>query len=103
MNTEKKEALLSFLNLLLREECDYIEAVREIVRLQLSLGLEEDNDFSVIEGIEDETDEFPRGNVRNSWNSEALKIKDKEALEYYNQVKDELFKTCEILIEKYSN
>jgi len=79
-----------------------VEGCREIVRLHWALPERDDNIFDLIEAVDSETEDFPVGDLRHLWESEALAKKTLEIKAYIDQIRDEVIKNCQLLIEKYA-
>jgi len=52
--------------------------------------------------IASETEDFPVGDLRSLWEKGALERIERRTEAYIDQLRDEVLKTCEMLIQKYS-
>jgi hypothetical protein len=83
-------------------ELSIIEAARIISSLRHEDGIDaNDENILVFVGIDSETDHLPIGEVRRSWNQEALVAKDKEIKDYEKKVQEDAFDACKFITITY--
>lgn len=80
-----------------------IQGCREMIGLLSERDIDLEKYFLVFKGVESETDALPIGQIRENWNKEQLKLKDKEIEEVENYYKRHVFETCENLIKFLEN
>ena len=80
-----------------------IEGVRRLNRLRFVLHEEENPIFNAIVSAESETDRFPVGSERVHWAPEALDRMDTELEEYIADLREQVLRCCESLIQYFSN
>lgn len=77
--------------------------------LRLLVSLREDVDgfpaevFRPLIAIDDETQHYPLGDVRNRWNPAALSRMDVELDRYLNEARPRILAACEEIIQSYAS
>jgi hypothetical protein len=82
-------------------ELGIIAGARQLSGLGSDVGADRDPDFTFFVGLDSETDHLPIGEVRQSWNSEALQQKDAEVREIEASYREQAFESCRSLIRRY--
>jgi hypothetical protein len=75
-----------------------LEAVRELVYLEHTDAISNEDDRKLIIGIESETDHLPVGEVRKLWAASALQEKDAEIASAKAFWKTEFLEACERIV-----
>ncbi|MBS1793144.1 MAG: hypothetical protein JSS81_04785 [Acidobacteria bacterium] len=86
---------------ILKEEIGIIAGSRKIISVGFELLDNNDEDFLFFVGIESQTDHLPVDFERRNWSSEALERKDKEIAEFESDLREDVFKACQKLINRF--
>jgi Protein of unknown function (DUF2489) len=86
----------------LAEEMGTIAASRRLSALGLELFDGHDEDFSMLDAVDSETDHLPVDIERKNWSAEALKRKDVEIAETEAFYKNDVIAACRKLIERFT-
>lgn len=84
----------------LAEKIGIIAASRTLSALGLELFDGHDEDFSMFDVVDTETDHLPVDKERRNWSAEALERKDAEIAEAEASYQDDVFAACKKLIER---
>ena len=82
-------------------ELGIVAGARQLAAWRFDVGAENDPDFVFFVGVDSETDHLPVGDVRSHWSPDALRAKDEQLRDYEASVRDEAFRVCRSLIQKY--
>ena len=94
--------LIEVAQAVLEDGIDPILGCRELV--SLSFKIDPDNDvFTQVSGIEDQCEEFPRGEERKFYSQEYLKRLDQEAEEFLKDMLPSIKEACTEIISYFSN
>lgn len=85
----------------LAEKIGIIAASRTLSALGLELFDGHDEDFSMFDAVDTETDHLPVDIERRNWSAEALKRKDAEIAEAEAFYKNDVIAACRKLIERF--
>jgi hypothetical protein len=77
------------------------EAARVITGLAFELGADADEVFSVVRGVEAETESFPLGGARERWAAAALAREDAARSGYEGRVRGQMMQCCAELIRRF--
>jgi hypothetical protein len=86
---------------ILREQIGVIAGSRRITSLGFELFDKHDEDFMAFVAIDSETDHLPVDRERKNWSNDSLERKDKEIAEFESVSKEDAFKACQKLIERF--
>lgn len=100
---EQRKAIVLTARRILDGSTGIVAGARELTRLRFPSRAETDKDILVFVGIDSESDHLPLGEVRQHWNTDALKTKDDELQCYEARVRDRAFAACQNLIAKYDH
>ena len=78
-----------------------VEAVRRLVVLSSELGIENEEPFLSLRGIDSETDTSPVGAVRSQWSEAALAREDAARKAYEDDVRVQVREACELLLRQF--
>ena len=78
-----------------------VAASRQLAAWRFDVGAEHDPDFVFFVGVDSETDHLPVGDVRQRWSPDVMRAKDDELRDFEASVRDEAFRVCRSLIQKY--
>jgi hypothetical protein len=84
-------------------ELNLIEGVRNICRLRFDIGEENNPVFDAIRSAESETDRFPIGREREHWDADALIQMDTELAAYVVDLRGQILRSCEDIIEHFGS
>jgi len=100
-----KSKIISIAEKIILKEMNLLEGCRQIVRLVHNLSEEDQNnpDILIITTIESYLDVYPSSKVRDLWNKNVLKEKDKELAEFWQRNESDFIKACQGIIKKFSN
>lgn len=87
---------------MLRDEINLIEGVRRICVLRFATGDPDDEVFLSIRSIDSQTDEFPIGAMRSNCSIEYLTRADEEMKHFLNETRDDIFRACSEIVNKFS-
>ena len=90
--------IVNLANEILEERIDIIEGCRRLSVLRYRIDGYND-EFPPFRGVASETDDFPIGEERNTWSSEALARMDSEREAYVIQIRKPVMQACKRLIE----
>ena len=86
---------------ILSGELGIVAGARQLAPWRFDLDEERDPDFMHFVGLDSETDDLPIGAVRAKWSPNALSAKDEQLRAYEASVRDQTFRACQNLIQKY--
>ena len=78
-----------------------VEGVRKLVSLGFKLECENDQPFLSFSGIDSQSDHYPLGEFRETWEADALAREDADRLEFERDFKDAVIADCHELIERF--
>jgi hypothetical protein len=82
-------------------EFGIVAASRQLAAWRFDVGAERDRDFAFFIAVDSETDHLPVDEVRQHWSPDALRAKDDELRNFEASVRDEAFRVCRSLIQRY--
>jgi len=94
---DTKLELLSVIEDILGNKVNLIDGVRIINHLKNKREDIEDNIFNTFVYVGSETDSYPRGSVRDTWNDESLLRIDKEAEDSIKDFRSDIETACKML------
>jgi len=97
---KKRVELLEIARLMLAGEFDLIAGCRRVVSLASLIGLQDDQALIPFRGFESETDSFPRGDARKNFADDYLKQLDGEAMQYLEDARTEILRSCGDLLTR---
>lgn len=103
LKTEAKKKLIETANSIIKDEIGVVEGCRLISKLIHKAGVEENDLFLPIIGVDSETDDYPLGKVREHYGAEYLEKIDKEIKAYETRNKNLIVEVCRGIIDKYSS
>lgn len=102
MQNLKKQELVDTAKAMIDGRMDLIVGIRAICSLRFAVGAPDDEIFFPIRGIESETDVFPVGELRKSYNQEYLARVDIEMSDYLKEAESDILDACKEIIKKFS-
>ncbi len=98
-----KEELVDTAKKTLNKSINYIVGCRKIDSLlRMIIGeYYSDDELSIFDLIDSETDHLPVGKFRKQWNKEALAMKDKEAERIYKLYEKDILNGLEAIVKNY--
>jgi Protein of unknown function (DUF2489) len=98
-NEQQWITLANILNGLLSERLNIAEGCREIDRLSFKITNRPDNLFDRFVGYSSLFDEFPLGEVRDLWQSDALAKADKERTRIEAQYREDILEEAKKILD----
>ena len=80
-----------------------VEGVRSLVSLSFDLGCEDEQPFLGFRGIDSQSDHFPLGEFRDSWNKDALAREDAKRIDIEGDFRDQVVADCKEIIDRFEN
>src|SRR5688572_33243661 len=99
----KREEVVSVARAMLRGECDLLEGTRKICSLRFHLENPDAEIFFPLVAVDDDTDHFPLGTLREKYSPDALKRIDIEMTQYVESARTEILDACKAIISTLSN
>lgn len=96
-----KSEILSIAKKIIKKEIDIIEGCRKISGLWFEAELPEGDSYDFFELVDSDTDDFPKGYLREISSEEYLKEQDQREKEYLEHFEKDIEEECQKLIEKY--
>ncbi len=103
LKIEAKQKLIETAISITKDEIGIVEGCRLISKLIHKAGVEEDELFLPIIGVDSETDHYPFGKVRDQYNADYLKKLDEEIKAYETRNKNLIVDVCKDIVTKYAN
>lgn len=97
----QREKIIEIASKIVKKEIDMIEGCRTIYRLWFEAEFPEDDSYSFFDLIDDDTETFPRGYLREISSEEYLKEQDQKEKEYLASFEEDIRKECQALIKRY--
>ncbi|MGI0495464.1 hypothetical protein ACN4EG_27115 [Alkalinema pantanalense CENA528] len=99
--SDAESAIVDIAKSIISDKIDTLEGCRQLVTLHYQVNDSEET-FLPLVGIVSETDDFPMGDERLGWSSDALSTMDCEREMYLEQVRSLIYTTCREIISKFS-
>jgi hypothetical protein len=94
VHRQTKIQILAIIRGMLSGRIAVIDGCDFIATLALQLDSSWDGKLRLFEGVASETDEYPRGLVRQEWAQDALALKDLELTLYVDRIRDQVLSAC---------
>ncbi len=98
--TNVRERAITVAKDILQGNVDAIDGCCELARLRHDLDMSSDSSFLVFAAIDSDTDEWPSSTARRHYSKDALTKINTKIQGYFEQVKPEMLKACQEIIEK---